>query len=266
MGVLFRLELRLGRSAAAWLSGALFLFQFGLTGFYAGARPDRTFADLFAIIPEPVKAFMGSRYVDVLSLRGFLAFALTHPMSLVFLCAAALIPASRAAPSETDTGLGDLIHVQPLSRARILAARTAAAAFTGLFVAAALWAGQAVGLRVMPLPDRPPALPYLFAAANAYALFLAVLGLGVLMASLTRGRARAVGTTLAVLLFMLFLKLAGEVWPALDPAARLSLFQYYIPGKIVYSGAFPGEDVTVLLLFAAAALFAAVYLYRRRDL
>lgn len=263
---LFRFELRLSRFTLWVIALGLLAFEFLLVAIFSGAQLDQNMAGIFKILPKAIRSLMGGAYVDLLTVKGFLAFGFTHPLALVLLCAGAITPASRSAVGSAGDGLTDMILAQPVSRIWVLLSRGAAGEVCGLFMVLGMWLGHLAGVTFIDLKTVPPRMPYFYVAVNAYAFFLAVQGLGFLAAVSSRRRAGAVGISIAVLAFMLFASLCGELWKGLDFVAYLSLLHYYVPGKVVYFETFPLADVAVLLGFYLASMGVALWIYHKRDM
>jgi ABC-2 type transport system permease protein len=261
-----KFELRLNRLTILLVSASLMLFQFVLIFFFKAARLDESMPNLFELIPKPIRALMGSSYVDLLTVKGFLSFGFTHPLSLLLICTGAIVMTSRSATGGAEGGITDLLLSQPISRSFLLLSRAAAAEAGGLCMIFCMWLGHLAGVTCIDLPADPPRMPYFLIAVNAYAFYLAVQGMGLLAAACSRHRASAVGLSIAVLAAMLFLRIAAQIWNAFEPLARLSFLTYFVPGKTVMSQAFPWSDVLVLLLFYLLTVAAALVVYNRRDI
>jgi hypothetical protein len=262
----FFFEIRLSRFTAAVLTLSLMALELLLVVVFSAADLDKNLNGLFEMLPSPVRALMGGSYVDLLSARGFLAFGFTHPLALVLLCAGAITPASRTAVEGAGTGLTDMILSQPVPRTWVLFSRAAAGELMGLFIVAGMWLGHRIGVCITALPSEVPVLPYLYVSINAYALFLAVQGLAMLLAVLSRRRAGAVGLALGLLVFMLFLTVAAEIWKPFTIPSYLSFLSFYQPGKVIFENTFPALEVAVLLGYYVFLLGCALAIYHRRDM
>jgi ABC-type transport system involved in multi-copper enzyme maturation permease subunit len=262
----FWLELRLNRALAFWLGLGLLVFEFLLVVLVTAAELEESLSGLFQMIPKSIRALMGATYVDLLTPKGFLAFAFTHPVALLLICSGAVGFSSRSSIGRPGAGLTDMLAAQPLPRYLMIALRAAAGEVLGLFMILGMWAGHYLGVKVSGMTDPPASLPFLYVAMNAYAFFLAVQGLGFLTAVLSRRRASAVGISIGVLAFMLFLIVAAELWQPFSIPAHLSFLNFYKPGKTVSLENFPWLDVLVLLGYYLSFLVAAMAIFHKRDL
>lgn len=263
---IFRFELRLSRLTLLSCSLGLFLFQLLLVGFYSAARPDESLAPLFKLIPKPILALVGGKYVDLLTVSGFLSYAFTHPINLILLSAGPILLASRSAPGRGDDAAADLVLSQPVSRTAVLMGKMAAGTVCSAGTVLCMWLGHLAGITFIPLPAVPDKAPFVFAAVNAFFFVLAVQGVAFLAAAASRLRTTAVCSTIAVLVVMLFLSFFAELWELFEEPARLSFFTYYIPGKIVARNALTHQDLTALACFFIVTSGTALWIFNRRDI
>jgi len=263
---LFRFELRLNRFPVLVLALSLVAVQVSLVFLYTVVEQDRM-AGLLDIVPGPLRSIMDASFMDLLSVKGYLAFCFTPPLVLILLCSAALSISSRSAVGSVDDGLTDLILSQPVPRWFVILSRMAAGELLMLLIVFCMWAGQYIGTLLANLPSSPPRTPYIFIAVNAYAFTLAVKGLGFLIAVCSRRRANAVGVSIAVLAIMFFFTFCSNVWKPLKLFSGFSFFNYYVPGKVLFrGGTFPIWDVLALLSLYLLCAGAAVFIFQKRDM
>ncbi|MBI3097801.1 MAG: ABC transporter permease subunit [Planctomycetes bacterium] len=255
------------RSRLGVLLAALGLcaFEFIMVGFYSKARPDEHMGPLLELLPEPIRAALGNDQVSIATPSGFLAMGFTHPVALMLLGTLALLTATRLA-ADIESRTIDLLLSQPLGRGRLLASHVAIGVLAALLAAAAAFAGHRLGVAVFPLPHEPRAVSFALAAVNLGLLVLAMHALGLLAAALSPRRATAVGASVGLLIFMLFLRLAAEQWEIFKLPAYGSFLTYYVPGGVIARGALDLHDVLVLLGLSAAGYLTAWGVFERRDL
>jgi len=263
---LLRFELRLARFTLICCGAGILLFQCLLVAFYAAARPDETLGGFFNLIPRGIKALFGGEYVNIISVSGFLAFGFTHPLSLLLLCTPIITLASRSASGGAEEGRMDLLLSHPLSRSTVILTRLAAGTVGCVVLVLCMWIGHLIGVILIPLPRRPETLPFVYAALNALLFLVAVQGVAFLAAAPMRLRGSAVGTSIAVLAVMFFLRLASQFWDLFDLPARLSLFTYYVPGKVVFENTLPWRDAGILLGFFTVTAALALRIFNHKDI
>ncbi len=263
---IIRFELRLNRLPLLFCAGGLLVFQFVFVAFYAATRPDETMTGLFDLVPQAFKNLVGGEYLDLLTISGFLAYGFTHPLNIFLFCTVAIALASRTASGGAEEGTTDLLLSQPLSRASLLASRMAAGACCCVVLVISMWLGHIVGVLTISLPATPERPPFVYAAVNALFFLFGIQSLAFLSAALVRLRSSAVGIAIFVIALMFFLRLAGELWDLFEVPALLSLFTYYVPGKVVSNASLPAGDLFVLALISVAASGLSFYIFSRKDI
>jgi ABC-type transport system involved in multi-copper enzyme maturation permease subunit len=265
-GNILRFELRLSRFNLICCGAGTFLFQGLLVAFYAAARPDENFGGLMKIVPRSITTLFGGDYLDILSVSGFLAYAFTHPLNLLLLCTPPIALASRTATGGAEDGRTDLILSQPVSRTAVFLERLGAGAICSAILVLCMWLGHLAGITLIDLPETPDHLPFVFCAVNALFFVLSIQGIAFLAAAVSRVRGTAVGIAIGILAAMFFLRLAAGFWNAFDIPARLSVFTYYIPARVVLNAALPVEHLLTLTAFCVATAAAGLAVFNRKDI
>ncbi len=264
-GNIIRFELRLSRFGALCCGVSLLLFQCLIVAFYAAARPDKTLTGLFKLVPKGLMALIGGDYLDPITVSGFLSFGFTHPVNLLLLITPIVALASRTASGGAEEGRTDMLLSQPISRAAFLLSRITAGIVLSVFLILFMWVGHLLGALFIPLPEAPATIPFVYVSLNALLFVLAVEGIAFLAAAAATFRATAVGLAIGALAAMLFVRLAAQFWDLFELPAALSIFNYYIPGKVVFLRTFPLAHMAVLLLFFLATSGMALAVFCRRD-
>lgn len=263
---IIRFELTLSRFGTLCCGLSLVVFQCLIVAFYAAARPDKTLTGLFQLVPKGLRALIGGDYLDPITVSGFLSFGFTHPVNLLLLITPVVALASRTASGGAEEGRTDLLLSQPISRSSFLLSRIAAGTIVSLFLVVCMWIGHLIGALLIPLPEQPDALPFVYVSLNALLLLLAVEGIAFLAAAVSTFRGTAVGLAIGMLAAMLFVRLAAQFWDLFEWPAAFSVFSYYIPGKVVFSAAFPLGHTAVLVVFFLIASGLSVVVFCKKDI
>ena len=250
---------------------ALLLLAAG-NGFFAWAitrvvpDPSRTglIRDLVDMAPGPVRVLLGEELVANLSARGFLGFGYVHPFPLILLSVWAVRVAAGALAGEVGRGTMDLIASRPVTRGSQVAAAALSVVAGLAAIAAAGWAGTAIGLGLRPL-EGVAASDLLPVAAMSALLFVAWCGVALVVSATRRDGGAAVSWCAGLFAASYVLDYLARVWPAIAFLRPLSLFRYYEPQRILREG-IAGSDVAVLSAVGAAALVLAFAVFARRDL
>ena len=216
-----------------------------------------TLDQLTADFPEELLAFMGGggpgNYV-VSELFGLLAPA--------FIVAFAVFAGANASAGEEGDGTINLLAAQPVTRTRLLAAKSASAALTLVVVAGALLLGVGLGAAWFDVGLQLGGVAAACLHLLLLSLFYFAVALAVGAATGRPGWALGAGGGLAVLSYLLssMLPLAG-----LDDWARLSPWFYYSGSEPLINGVDP-VHLLVLAALSAVAVAVAFLTYPRRDL
>ena len=263
---IIRFELRLSRRGALYCGLSLLAFQCLIVAFYAAARPDKTLTGLFKLVPKGLKALIGGDYLDPITVSGFLSFGFTHPVNLLLLITPLVALASRTASGGTDDGRTDLLLSRPLSRTAFLSSRMAAGAILSVLLVLFMWLGHLLGVLFIALPETPATVPFVYVALNALLFALAVEGIAFLAAALSTLRGTAVGFAIGLLAAMLFVRMAAQFWDLFERPAALSVFTYYVPGKIVFLKSFPLGHMATLFAFFLITSGLALGVFCKKDI
>ena len=165
---------------------------------------------------------------------------------------------------EVDKGTMDLLLSQPLRRYQVVSSKFVVFVLGLAFIQLISFAGLIVGLLLIdttaPLWGIFLALvqgAFLILAVGSYSIFFSCLFLD------PRKTLMASGGLTAALYILNFMSpsLGSYEW-----INRLSLFHYYLPGKIVQDAALDWTGVAVLLVVAALCFIAALAVFQRKDI
>jgi ABC-type transport system involved in multi-copper enzyme maturation permease subunit len=258
----YLLALERARWRIVVLAAGFGLFEF-VVGLSYASVDENAIRSLVEALPPALRALAGS--ADLGSPTGYLGAAYLHPVAIAVQAAAAISMA--AAPArETETGTAELVLSRPLRPALWMAAHALAMA-TGL--AAVVAGGYLGGLSAaLTVDDLAPVDPGFLALAllAGFLCFLAVGGVTLLVSSLVRSGARAIGWATGFLLVSFAVDYLAQVWSSAEPLGPLSIFHYLDPPAVLGAGAIGAEDVAAFAGLTLVTAVAAHILIGRRDL
>lgn len=258
----------LRREAGALLGWCLSLpvIIFPMMGIYrlmANSDSMRELDRIIAQMPAALRAIIGGD-VPLTLVDGWLqSLVLGSVVPLLFAVYTALA-AVGVLTKEMDGRTMDFLLALPLRRSNVLLSRLG-----GLAVNLAALHGVlllSVGGAVAAIGEQPHWRTYALVLLNQYLIFVALAALLVLISIFLDDLQKAMITTLAVGLAMVFLPHMITPESQLAGLSRLSLFHYYRPQAVLADGALPWADVAMLLMVLVACGGAAVWLFNRKQL
>ncbi|MHC5023807.1 MAG: ABC transporter permease [Planctomycetota bacterium] len=194
------------------------------------------------------------------------AIVWVHPTVLTLVWAQAILFCTRFPAGEIDRGTIDVLLGWPVSRRTVFLAETSVGLVYGAAILGLGFTGYLLGAASMD-PQARPAIPRLLTVlVNFYALYVAVGGVTMLIASLCDRRARAIGIVFGVLLASFLLNFLARTWEPAQKLSFLGVLEYYQPATIVADGGMPWRDLAVLLGVGAVAWTAAGEIIARRSI
>ena len=265
---LFLSNLKLSRGTLiAWCSLILLYGVFAVYLYPVVSKSNMDYIGYIAALPEAMRTAMGMGDLDIANLA-FTAdtyvaveFLMFWPLIICFYAIFAGVGLSR----EVERGTLDLLLAQPVNRIRVLISKYAVLLVGILLIAAASWAGIAIGSLLadvsLNLGYQALALLHgllLVAAISSYTLLTSVIFLEPRKALAVSG---VITAAMYIVNFIIPLLNPGSEW-----LAELSFFHHYNPIDIVRSGT---ADWTALIIFGTTFLVcsaASIIVFRRRDL
>ena len=266
--VIFRQALRRGRVSTLAFGAGMFLFQFITVITYPAIGGEANTRAVFEALGPEMQRLL--KLVPNLQAgfgpANYLAFGYFHPVFLGLGSAYVVSRASDAVAGDIERGTILYILSRPVSRRALLLGKAAEVA-CGLTIVVGLSAlGTACGLVLTPLSPAISLWPFVVIALNAYALFLALGGVALLISAGSSSPARVAGwgTAFALLAFVAdFL----AVLPVIGWLAVVSPFRYYDPQSIIGSGGrLPLPGMVFLLAVASLASTLALLIFEKRDI
>jgi ABC-2 type transport system permease protein len=230
--------------------------------------PEEMFAGSIRQPPSAFRAFAGSSgAVSLASYPGLLGAGLVHPFWIAMQLTVVGSFAAAAVAADVEAGTIELLIVRPVSRARLLAERTAALVTGSLVVTTAATVAVAVGVATTPRLREAVSLAGV-AAAGVLGLGLALCIAGPVLAVSAAGRHRGqvVGATIALGAVGFAINFIAQAWPTASFLRYLSPFHYYTPADALVSGTVPVGSLAVLLGVFVVGVAVAGWLLARRDL
>src|SRR5215211_4386817 len=229
--------------------------------------PEQMFAGSIRQPPSAFRAFSGSGgAVSLASYPGLVGAGLVHPFWIAMqLTVVGSFGAAVAA--DVEAGTIELLMVRPVSRARLLAERTAALVTGSLVVTTAATAAVAAGVAATPRLHETVSFAGV-AAAGVLGLGLALCIAGPVLAvsAASRHRSQVVGATIVFGAVGFAINFIAQAWPTVSFLRYLSPFHYYTPADALVSGTVPLGSLAVLLAVFVVGVAAARWLLARRDL
>lgn len=275
------------------VTGDLVPFFMGLAAAQKIA-PDQVEELLFQGPGRLARTMMGGEKIKLERAMDVMSVGYVHPLIQAILCIWAVGRASGALAGEIDRGTMELLLAQPLPRHRVLLAHLAVDLITIPVLCLSLWAGTWVGTLLTgpigvskeALDKMPPAIrreaqaidprllevdPAAFGPAlwQVGALVFAISGLTMWLSARGRFRWRVLGAAVLLTLVQFLVNLIGQLWDAVEPLRRLTVFYYYQPQQVILGqggsvGATTG--LAVLLAVGLAGYALALWTFCRRDL
>jgi ABC-2 type transport system permease protein len=230
--------------------------------------PEEMFGGSIRQPPSAFRAFSGSSgAVSLASYPGLLGAGLVHPFWIAMQLTVIGSFGAAAVAADVEAGTIELLMVRPISRARLLAERTAALVTGSLLVTAAATATVAVGVAATPRLHEAVSLPGVAAAGLlGLGLALAIAGPVLAVSAAGRQRGQVVGATIVLGAGGFAINFIAQAWSTVSFLRYLSPFHYYTPADALVSGTVPVGSLAVLLAVFVAGVAGAGWLMERRDL
>ncbi|MGK5733420.1 ABC transporter permease subunit [Streptomyces sp. URMC 124] len=265
---LMRLALHRRRRMIAALTAGIAVFEALIVVITTTVTPEQIFGASGWKLPDAFKAFSGSNgAVSIASYPGLLGAGLTHPFWIALQLTAVGSLAAAAVAADVEAGTIELLMSRPVSRARLLAERTAALVLVSLLLNAAATLAVALGVALVPdLSDAVPRSGVYAAGLLGFGFALCLTGPALAVSAAGRSRARVMGVTIALGAVGFAVNFVAMAWSKAAPLRYASPFHYYTPGDALAHGTVPWGQFGVLAGVGAAGILLAFGLVARRDL
>jgi ABC-2 type transport system permease protein len=264
MSVELERRLRVGARALVIYAATALIFQYLIVLVFRSLDVG-ALGPMLEILPQGVRAIIGTEVAQLFSAQGFLAFIFIHPMMLVLYLAFVIAFASGGLAGEIERRTIAVVLVRPVTRTQIVGGVALVLLLGTTLLMAVLWGGTAAwpalyGLGPIDLEA------FAWVAGVGLAVLWALSGIALLASAATSeaGRAAglAVGFALASYLGNYLANLSPD-WAWLRP---YTIFSYWDPQEIIRQGGAQWTDLSIPLAVAAASLLLAVIVFARRDI
>jgi ABC-2 type transport system permease protein len=250
------------RSLIGWALGLLGFVAFVLA-FYPTIRDSADqFSRLLESIPPALRAISGRDITDIGTPEGYLSgqvFNLTAPLLLLIF---AISFAGRTLAGEEQERTLELVLSTPIPRWRLVAEKHAAMATATALLGLVLWAGLAVGTRLVAMDVDPWRIGQVVLAAVLLAVLFGSVALAI--GALTGRRSLAGGVAGALAFAAYLIDAFAPLTETIDAVKGASPFYYYGAGDPLRSGVDPLH--LAFLAFVSFVGFAvALISFDRRD-
>ncbi|MDP3774404.1 MAG: ABC transporter permease subunit, partial [Gemmatimonadales bacterium] len=220
------------------------LFEWAITRVAPSSSARALVEQVLQFAPPALQRILGEEMIANVTPAGVLGFGYVHPFLLVLMSVWVVRVSAGALAGEMGLGTMDLIASRPVARTAQVGAAVIGILGGISLIAAAAWAGTAIGVAGRPL-EGVEASAYLPIAGVCWLLFAAFGSVGLAISATRRDAGSAIAWTSAVIALSFVLDYLGRAWDKMAPFGYLSLFRYYGPPRILRDGS-GGVDVAVL--------------------
>ena len=230
--------------------------------------PEDMFAGSIRQPPSAFRAFSGSGgAVSLASYPGLVGAGLIHPFWIAMQLTVVGSFGAAAVAADVEAGTIELLMVRPISRARLLAERTAALVTGSVLVTTAASAAIAVGVAATPrLHQAVPLGGVAAAGVLGLGLALCIAGPVLAVSAASRHRSQVVGATIMLGAVGFAVNFVAQAWSTVSFLRFITPFHYYTPADALVSGTVPVRSLALLLGVGLTGFAAAGWLLARRDL
>jgi ABC-2 type transport system permease protein len=251
------------RAVLWWTVGILALVAVTVV-FYPSVRDSAAdYQRMLDQIPEALRALFIGSISDFTSPVGYLNSQLFASNGPILLLVFAIGAGSRSVAGEEERHTLDLLLSMPITRATVVWQKFGAMAAELGVLSAVLWVSV-----VIAGPPFDLGVPAGDLAAAIVMMYLFVLGMGTIAMAFgcrTGRRGVAIGIASAIAVAAFLLSTLAPLSDATEPLQKLSPF-YYASGAAPLANGFDAVGALILVGIVAAALWVAVWAFRRRDL
>lgn len=260
----FRSTLHLRRVSLFWYSFSLAIYGWWVVSFYPSIGGDSNYVQYVSeVMGEEMMALFGGSALDLTTFAGFAGIEYLSLMWVLIVAAAMVTFAGGSLGGAVDDGSMEMTLSLPASRTRVVVSRyLAMAAYAGMisFVTSATLYLPSLYYDVEMSLDAAVALFF-----ASWLLMMAIASFAYAVSSLSSSGGRPVAITLGVITAMWIGDALGQLNEDIEWVRDFSLFKYWTPGKILQDEALGSESWIVLGLVTVLFFFAAVLVFRRRD-
>ena len=259
-----RRNLRDSRRALVWWSLGVLGYVSLISAVWPVIRDNPALKTLHETYPEAFKAFVsfGGEF-DFSTASGFLAaelFSLVLPLLLLI---AAIAAGARVIAGEEEAHTLDLLLANPVSRTRLALEKLVVVVIELIVLVAVLWVALVVCSYLFDLDVS--AGHFLAAVVSAGLIALAFGAIATAVGAATGRRVMAIAVSAALALASYLVNALSPLVPAIERIRWLSPWYHYASSDALRAGLDAGHALTLVAIFAVAAVLVPVA-FARRDL
>jgi ABC-type transport system involved in multi-copper enzyme maturation permease subunit len=245
------------------LAAGLQLIILGLTSSMDYAA---VFEDMIDQLPPFMQQIISQQFLTTFTLGGITALGLTHPILMTIILLNAVLLPSRRLAGEIEAGVMEGLAALPVPRRRLVTMIWASIAAYLLGLCLATGAGSLLGIAVYHKLTPSLAGQVILITLELWLLALAVAGVALLIACMSRDGGRAGVITAAIFLTFYMLHFLSVFWRFLQPLQVLNVFYYYDPRQVLLSAGDCLPSAVALAAVALVTFLLARYRFQRRDI
>jgi len=217
-------------------------------------------------LPETLKLFLNDSFFNMLTFNGAAAFGFNHPLVLALLAMVAISIPVRHISREIENGNMELMLALPFRRRSLVLQLW----FSGFLILGAIIFASCISSLAAILIFHEltwnVSLHILEISVNLWLLFVLIMTVTLLIATLSRGGGSSgiVSAMVTLLFYLLFF--TGQLWAAFKATLPFNIFNYYQPQNIMFGKENLLVDCMVLGSLIFLLMCASVYTFERRDI
>lgn len=250
------------KSLVIWSVIISLLIMIAVAKFSAYASNPETLAMLDTIPPALLEA-LNMRAFNLTTVSGLYGIMFVY-FGLMGAVAAAMWGSDIISKEERDKTV-EFLLVLPISRSKVVTAKTLAALVNCIAFVLITWAVSLVAVR----PYNPDQAFYKFLRLEMEAMFaieLIFLAIGLLLGCALQQNKRAGSTAVAIILATYFMTVLSTMQKDLDFLKYFTPFRYFDAAELFRNGRMDGVYLLLSLAIIVFSLAAAYLVYNRRDL
>ncbi len=250
------------KSLLIWCGIILLISTIGFTKFSAYAGNPEMLAVLDNLPPAMLEAFNMNSF-NLTTITGFFGVMFAY-FSLILAISAVMWGSDIISKEERDKTLEFSLSL-PVSRGRLVLAKTAAVIFSSLLLVLFAWGAVAVNVK----PYSPDSSFYDFLVLGIISFFIIqmiFMSIGILLACAMKQHKRSGSVAVSVLLGTYFISIFSALSPNLDFLKYFSPFAYFDAGEIYQNAKFDPLFLGLSALIVVVAMTAGYFTYSKRDL
>lgn len=213
-----------------------------------------------------IRGLVGIDVSQDVSANALLSLGLVAPFFLMVTSAYIVNECGRVLAGECDTGTADLLLTLPIARRTVYVTVSLSILFGAVLMCVAGWGGIALGAVLFKTAEPVRLDLFGIVACNLFALYIALIGGGLLVSSVVSRRVTAAAWVIAALLLSFLINFIGSFLEPVRQIAWLGFLFYYQPVDVVREEVWPIRDLVVLTVVGVLFWLAGLWRFARRDI